>query len=177
LAKAEETESVEVIRDEMSLQIQDNLLLKIGKPFSNTGLNLVNTIFFHSSLPGRDSLQIHLKSIALFLAINDPIPRPPLSLSLTTALHWTLQIFLILTVPDHKNLRWIEVSKRHTPFGIRKMDMKYKGREFNTLLIRQMRPAMLNILPFHEVSFFRNLSMMGFHVEILLGLDPKGIPR
>jgi hypothetical protein len=31
-----------------------------------------------------------LKNIALFLAINDPIPRPPLSLSLTTTLHWTL---------------------------------------------------------------------------------------
>ena len=109
----------------MSLQIQDNLLLKIGKPFSNTGLNLVITIFFHSSLPGRDSLQIHLKSIALFLAINDPIPRPPLSLSLTTTLHWTLQIFLIFTVPDHKNLRWIEVSKRHTPFGISKFISAY----------------------------------------------------
>ena len=89
LAKAEETESVEVIRDVMSLQIQDNLLLKIGKPFSNTGLNLLNIIFFHSSLLGRESLQIHLKNIALFLAINDPIPRPPLSLSLTTTLHWT----------------------------------------------------------------------------------------
>jgi hypothetical protein len=87
LAKAEEKKSVEVIRDEMSLQIQDNLLLNIGKPFSNTGLNLLNTIFFHSSLAGRKSLQIHLKSIALFLAINDPIPRPPLSLSLTTILH------------------------------------------------------------------------------------------
>jgi len=55
--------------------------------------------------------------------------------------------------------------------------MKYKGREFNTLLIRQMRLAILNILPFHEVSFFQNLSMTSFHVEILLGLDPKGIPR
>jgi hypothetical protein len=57
------------------------------------------------------------------------------------------------------------------------MHMKYKGREFNTLLIRKMRPAILDILPFHEVRFFRNLSMMSFHVEILLGLDPKGIPK
>jgi hypothetical protein len=170
-------ESTEVVRDVESLQIQDNLLLKIERSFSNTGLNLLYIIFFHGSLPGKESLQIHLKSIAYFLAINDPIPRPPLSLSRTITLYWTLQIFLILRVPDHKNLRWMEVSKQHIPFGIRKMDIKYKGRKFNTLLIRQIWPTILNLLPFHELSFSQNLSMTGFQVEILLGLDPKSIPR
>jgi hypothetical protein len=67
LAKAEEMESTEVVRDVESLQIQDNLLLKIEKSFSNTGLNLLYIIFFPGSLSGRESLQIHLKSIAYFL--------------------------------------------------------------------------------------------------------------
>jgi hypothetical protein len=72
----------------------------------------------------------------------------------------------------------MKVSKQHIPFGIRKIDMKYKGREFNTLFIRQMQPIMLNILLFHEVSFFRNLSMdllsfLGFSVlrSIILILE------
>jgi len=130
---------------------------KIERPFSNTSLNLLYIIFFHSSLLGRQSLQIHFKSITLFLAINDPIPRLPLSLSRTTTLHWTLQFFLILIVLDYKNLHWMEVSKQHIPFGIRKIDMKYKVREFNTLFIRQMWLVMLNILHFPRSEFLSKL--------------------
>lgn len=166
----------------MSLQIQENLLQKIGRPFSNTRLNLLYIIFFRSSLLGRQSLQIHFKSITLFLAINDPIPRLPPSLSRTTTLHWTVQIFLILTILDYKNLHQMKVSKQHIPFGIRKIDMKYKEKEFNTLFIRQMKLVMLNILPFHKVSFFQNLSMdlsgfLGFTIlrSIILILEEQQV--
>jgi len=63
------------------------------------------------------------------------------------------------------------------PFGIVKTDMKYRGREFKTDLIRHILPAMLRNFPFHLLNFALIVDITGFQVESLVGLAPRGSPR
>lgn len=44
-------------------------------------------------------------------------------------------------------------------------------------MIKHTLPAIDKDLCFHEASFFFNLPMIGFHVFVLLGLAPIGMPN
>jgi hypothetical protein len=55
--------------------------------------------------------------------------------------------------------------------------MQHKGMELITALIRQMRPATLNNLPFQDPSRALILEMTGFHVDKCHGFAPSGKPR
>jgi hypothetical protein len=70
-----------------------------------------------------------------------------------------------------------EVRVLCTPFGIKRIDIKFKGKELRTLLIIQIRPAILSNLPFQTANLPLNLETIGFQVEILPGFAPKGSPR
>ena len=50
------------------------------------------------------NLQSYLKSITLFFSFKEPIPNPPLFVSLATICQATLQILLSVDTPTHKNI-------------------------------------------------------------------------
>jgi hypothetical protein len=56
----------------------DNIALRIGKLLSKTVEYFLQTISFHLSWAGLQSLHDHLKRGALFLLIKESIPNPPL---------------------------------------------------------------------------------------------------
>lgn len=50
------------------------------------------------------NLQSHLKSMALFFPFKEPIPNPPLFVSVATICQATLQILLSVDTPIYKNI-------------------------------------------------------------------------
>jgi len=158
-------------------QIHESFFLNWGIPFMNFGLYfflMKSAQLAFSLLP---NFQIHLKRRALFFADIFPKPRPSLSFSFATVSQASLCIFLLSILLPHKNQDCMPVILRATVFGMQKMDIQQRGMAEITLLIKIALPAIDNSHPFQELSLPQICEGTGFHMEILLGLAPRGSPK
>ena len=122
--------------------LDNRYFLKIGIPFWKSSWYVLQIKSFHLSFLGTLICHNHLYNIDLFSANKESIPNLPLTFSLVTICHRSLQIFLCLAIPTHRNLIWIDVSTLHTPFGIRNIGWNIvEGTSWHFLLDISVQPC------------------------------------